>query len=108
MVTIPAQFNGPVRSGNGGYVCGMLGHEHGAEIATSTLRQPPPLDTTLTWERDEDEIRLVTAGGAIIGTAVTGSFDRDPVPCPTEAEASARSEERRVGKEGRSRWSLDR
>ena len=31
MVTIPAQFNGPVRSGNGGYVCGLLGHEHGAD-----------------------------------------------------------------------------
>ena len=88
MVTIPAQFNGPLRSGNGGYVCGLLGHEHGAEIATSTLRQPPPLDTPLTWERDGDELRLVTAGGAIIGTATPGSFTRDPVPCPTEAEAA--------------------
>jgi hypothetical protein len=83
------QFNGPMRSGNGGYVCGLLGDEHGAEISTSTLKQPPPLDTPLTWERDGDEVRLVTAGGAIIGTAVTGSFDRDPVPCPTEAEAAA-------------------
>jgi len=83
------QFNGPMRSGNGGYVCGMLGDEHGADIVTSTLKQPPPLDTPLTWERDGDEVRLVTAGGAIIGTAVTGSFDRDPVPCPTEAEAAA-------------------
>ena len=83
------QFNGPMRSGNGGYVCGLLGGEHGAEISTSTLKQPPPLDTPLTWERDGDEVRLVTAGGAIIGTAVTGSFDRDPVPCPTDAEAAA-------------------
>ncbi len=107
MVTIPAQFNGPVRSGNGGYVCGLLAAEHGAEPGgdavpraagsspvTSTLRQPPPLDTPLTWERDSaesggDELRLVTAGGAIIGTAVTGSFDRDVVPCPTDAEAEA-------------------
>ena len=89
MVTIPAQFNGPVRSGNGGYACGLLGHEHGAQIVTSTLKQPPPLDTPLTWEWDEDELRLMTAGGAIIGTAVTGSFDREPVPCPTEAEAEA-------------------
>ena len=94
MVTIPAQFNGPMRSGNGGYVCGLLGHEHGADIATSTLRQPPPLDTPLTWERDSaesggDELRLVTAGGAIVGTATTGSFEREAVPCPTEAEAQA-------------------
>ena len=89
MVTIATQFNGPMRSGNGGYVCGLLGHEHGADITTSTLRQPPPLDTPLTWERDGDELRLVTAGGAIIGTAVTGSFERDVVPCPTDAEAEA-------------------
>lgn len=88
------QFNGPMRSGNGGYVCGMLGDEHGADISTSTLKQPPPLDTPLTWEHSTnedggDEVRLVTAGGAIIGTAVTGSFVRDPVPCPTQAEAEA-------------------
>ncbi len=89
MVTIPAQFNGPVRSGNGGYVCGLLGHEHGAEIATSTLLEPPPLDTPLTWERDGDELRLVTAGGAIIGTATSGSFAREAVPSPTDAEADA-------------------
>jgi hypothetical protein len=67
----------------------MLGDEQGAPISTSTLRQPPPLDTPLTWEQDGDETRLVTAGGGLIGTAVTGSFDRGPVPCPTEAEAAA-------------------
>jgi hypothetical protein len=91
MVTIPAQFNGPVRSGNGGYVCGLLGDEHGRTGGpiTSTLRQPPPLDTPLTWEREDDEVRLVTAGGALIGTAVSGAFDREPVPCPTEQQAAA-------------------
>ncbi len=91
MVTIPAQYNGPLRSGNGGYVCGLLGDEHSRDggPVTSTLRQPPPLDTTLAWEREDDEVRLVTAGGAIIGTAVSGSFEREPVPCPTEAQAAA-------------------
>ncbi len=89
MVTIATQFNGPMRSGNGGYVCGLLGSEHGADISNSMLMQPPPLDTPLTWERDGDELRLVTAGGAIIGTAITGSFDRDVVPCPTLEEAEA-------------------
>lgn len=90
MVTIPAQFNGPQRSGNGGYVCGMLAVEHGGDgPVTSTLRQPPPLDTPLTWEREGDELRLLTTGGGIVGTAVSGSFEREPVPCPTEAEAAA-------------------
>ena len=91
MVTIPAQFNGPVRSGNGGYVCGLLGHEHGRTDGpiTSTLREPPPLDTPLIWERDGEELRLVTAGGAIVGTAVPGQFAREPVPCPTVEQAEA-------------------
>ncbi|MGH3459395.1 hypothetical protein [Aeromicrobium sp.] len=89
MVTIPAQFNGPERSGNGGYVCGLLADEHGSEITTSTLRQPPPLDTPLTWERDDLEVRLVTAGGAIIGAAVEGSFAREAVPCPSEDKAAS-------------------
>lgn len=91
MVTIPAQFKGPLRSGNGGYVCGLLADEHGSDTVTSTLRQPPPLDTPLTWERDTDgdELRLITAGGAIIGTAIAGLFAREAVPCPTEVEAAA-------------------
>lgn len=88
MVTIPAQFNGPLRSANGGYACGLLAEELGASVTSSTLRQPPPLDTPLTWERDGEELRLVTAGGAIVGSAVAGSFAGEPVPCPTEAEAA--------------------
>ena len=88
MVTIRAQFNGPTHSGNGGYVCGMLADELGDGPVTSTLREPPPLDTPLTWERGDDEVRLMTAGGAIIGAAVDGDFRRDPVPCPTATEAA--------------------
>ena len=86
----------PLRSGNGGYVCGLLGRRMARRLdrpsSRRTLLQPPPLDTTLTWEEDDDvdELRLVTAGGAMIGTAVTGSFDRDPPPVSrADAEASA-------------------
>ncbi|MFL6089737.1 MAG: hypothetical protein ACJ71Z_06325 [Aeromicrobium sp.] len=93
MVTIPGQFNGPLRSGNGGWVCGLLAeewaHRHGAGIVTSTLRQPPPLDTTLTWEEADDELRLLTAGGAVIATAAAGSFVDEPPPVVTRAEADA-------------------
>jgi hypothetical protein len=88
MVTIPAQFNGPLRSANGGYACGLLAEELGSEICTSTLHEPPPLDAPLTWERDDDELRLLTAGGAIVGSAVAGSFEREPVPRPTAEEAA--------------------
>jgi hypothetical protein len=69
MVTIGAQFNGPERSGNGGYVAGMLGDELGHTPATSTLRLPPPLEVPLSWEHDGDDLRLLTAGGAVVGSA---------------------------------------
>lgn len=91
MVTIPSQFNGPPHSGNGGWVCGLLAEEwsrrHGAEVVTSTLRQPPPLDTTLTWEEADGELRLLTTGGAIVASATAGSFTDDPPAVVTRAEA---------------------
>ncbi|MGJ9413552.1 hypothetical protein ACHAAC_12675 [Aeromicrobium sp. CF4.19] len=89
MVTIGAQFNGPATSGNGGYVCGVLADEHGADVVTATLRQPPPLDSPLTWERDEDDLRLLTPGGAVVGEANVGSFAGTPPPCPTAEETTA-------------------
>ena len=94
MVTIPARFNGPPTSGNGGWVCGMLADEwarqHGPGVVTSTLLQPPPLDATLTWEPQPDrELHLLTAGGAVIGTAVPGGFSDDPAPRVTVDDAAA-------------------
>jgi hypothetical protein len=97
MVTIPAQFNGPLRSGNGGWVCGLLADEwarrHGPAVVTSTLLQPPPLDTTLTWEEDDEagELRLLTAGGAVIGTCTPGQFADDPPPRVSPDDAAAGS-----------------
>lgn len=88
MVMIPAQFNGPESSGNGGYVCGMLAAELGAVgPTTSTLRSPPPLDVSLSWEPDGSELRLLTAGGAVVGSAVAGSFAREPPACPSVEQA---------------------
>ncbi|MBC7633400.1 hypothetical protein [Aeromicrobium sp.] len=90
MVTIPAQFNGPEHSGNGGYVAGMLADELATPgPITSTLRIPPPLDVPLSWERDGDAVRLLTAGGAVIGDAAPGSFARDVLACPTPPQAEA-------------------
>ncbi|MCL3817762.1 hypothetical protein [Aeromicrobium wangtongii] len=89
MVTIPAQFNGPEHSGNGGYVAGLLAAELGTGPVTSTLRIPPPLDTPLTWEHDAEtgEVRLLTTGGAVVGSAAPGQFARDVPPAPTATEA---------------------
>ncbi|KQX71822.1 hypothetical protein [Aeromicrobium sp. Root472D3] len=93
MVTIPARFNGPDHSGNGGYVAGMLAAEVGSDVVTSTLRVPPPLDVPLSWEHDAhhdgEVVRLLTAGGALVGEAAPGAFTRDAPAAPTSAEAAA-------------------
>lgn len=94
MVTIPAQFNGPLHSGNGGYVAGLIAQELGvAGPVTSTLRTPPPLDTPLSWEHDDQhespQVRLITAGGAVVGSATSGAFTRGAPACPTTDDAAA-------------------
>lgn len=90
MVTIDSRFNGPARSGNGGYVCGLVAAQLDATgPVTSFLRQPPPLDTPLSWEHDGDDVRLLTAGGARVGEAAPGSFERDAPAAPTDQEAAA-------------------
>ena len=52
---IPARFNGPPRSANGGYTCGLVAALLGGE-AEVTLRVPPPL---------ERELRVVRADGRV-------------------------------------------
>ena len=90
MVTIPAQFNGPDNSGNGGFVAGLLAAEvDAAGPITSTLRIPPPLDVPLSWEHADGEVRLLTAGGAVVGTASRGNFARAAPACPTQEQAAA-------------------
>lgn len=93
MVTIPARFNGPDHSGNGGWVAGLIAEQVGADVVTSTLRLPPPLDVPLTWEHDHhheggEVVRLLTAGGAVIGSAAPGSFLRDAPEPPTAEQAA--------------------
>lgn len=90
MVTISTQFNGPDNTGNGGYVAGLLAAEHGTDgPVTSMLRIPPPLGVPLTWENREDETRLLTTGGAVVGGARNGEFVRDAPACPSPEQAAA-------------------
>ncbi|MGQ2912404.1 hypothetical protein [Aeromicrobium sp.] len=87
MTTIPRRFNGPEHSGNGGWVSGLLAAQqqerHGSTVVRATLRQPPPLEVPLTWEDHPEEVRLVTAGGALIGEATSGSFEHEPLTAPS-------------------------
>jgi len=45
-IVIDRRFRGPPESGNGGYVCGLLGRLYNGGVVV-TLRKPPPLATEL-------------------------------------------------------------
>ena len=69
-LTIPARFNGPARSGNGGYTAGALAERvpdadlPGVEV---TLRQPPPLDMPMSVHLLESDPRATGADrGAVL------------------------------------------
>jgi hypothetical protein len=91
---IPARFNGPPESGNGGYVSGMLASyvalaADSPAAATVTLREPPPLDTPLSVAT-EDGVVSVSDGERLIATASPASgVPGEPVPPVSFAEASA-------------------
>jgi hypothetical protein len=65
-VIVPARFNGPPNTANGGYTAGMLAtylnHPDGAVV---TLRRPPPLETPM-------DVRTVDGGIANGGTTNGG------------------------------------
>ncbi|MBI2424240.1 MAG: hypothetical protein HYV27_15520 [Candidatus Hydrogenedentes bacterium] len=58
-VSIRSQFNGPPGSGNGGYVCGLLGKHFGDAPAEVTLFVPPPLERPLRLLRDGEHLALM-------------------------------------------------
>jgi hypothetical protein len=88
-VIVPARYNGPPDSGNGGYTCGLLA-EHVRRVAEVTLRRPPPLATELDVVRVENGVEL-RRGEAVIAEARPVELAAD-VPEPASlAEAAAAS-----------------
>lgn len=91
-ITIPAAFNGPDGTGNGGYGAGLLARHLTSVAGTAvqvTLRTPLPLDRELTVEADgEDDLRLVDTSvedpedrSRLIAEAVrVDPFDRGVIP----------------------------
>lgn len=86
-LVVPARFNGPPGSGNGGVVSGLLAGAFGGPGAvTVTLRRPPPLDLPLDLHRDGDAL-VASADGAVVASAEPGGLAHDPVPPVSAAEA---------------------
>lgn len=90
-IVIPACFNGPPGSANGGYACGLLA-AHVDGIAEVTLRLPPPLETPLAVVRDGDRVEL-RDGERIVAEAAAAELGLDDLPEPVslpEADLAAR------------------
>jgi hypothetical protein len=86
-LVIPRRFNGPPRSGNGGYVCGRLA-SHLAGPVRVRLRAPPPLERELAVEATDDEARLLD-GDVLVAEAHRCELDLRAAATPGFAEAEA-------------------
>lgn len=88
-IIIKHQFRGPPNSGNGGYVCGVLGREiEGA--ATIALRALIPLDTALQLEDADGVVRLTAKDGTLIAQGSPSMLALpDPAAPPSLEEARA-------------------
>jgi hypothetical protein len=65
---VPARFNGPVRSGNGGFVSGSLAervHDADHHAVEVTLRRPPPLDTVMSVSAVDEVWTLADEQGTV-------------------------------------------
>ncbi|MDQ3587848.1 MAG: hypothetical protein M3350_02115 [Actinomycetota bacterium] len=98
-VRIPAHWNGPPTSANGGYTCGLVAGLLGAPSAAVSLRAPPPLEQTLDVEREGDRL-LVRDGAQVVAagwTVAAPALEAPPAVGLEEARAASRS--------GFGRWS---
>ncbi len=99
-LTIPARFNGPPGSANGGYTCGRVAQLVGAEEVEVSLRTPPPLERPLEVVRDGGRVEVRDADTLVAeGGPSEVLFD---VPDPVEHDRVAAAVER-----GRERWTRD-
>jgi hypothetical protein len=84
-VRIPARFNGPPGSGNGGYSAGVFA---GGEPHEVTLRMPPPLDTPLSV--GDGQVRA--PDGAVVAELAPAGAITVTVPSIEYAQAVKASE----------------
>lgn len=85
-ITIDKRFCGPPNSGNGGYVCGLLGNHIGAS-AEVTLHAPPPLGRRLDVIARADGAAELREGEAILAVARSARTEISGIPTASYAEA---------------------
>jgi hypothetical protein len=94
---IPARFNGPSESANGGYTCGLVAGLVGSEVASVSLRAPPPLERPLQVVPEGDRVQLLD-GATVVAEGVGDELLLD-VPDPVAPDRAGRASEA-----GRERW----
>lgn len=91
-LAIPARFNGPPGSANGGYTCGLVAGLLDADAAEVTLRAPPPLERQLAVERGAGGVKVLD-GSTLVAEARPAELDLE-LPAPValgEAAAASRA-----------------
>jgi hypothetical protein len=90
-LSISARFCGPPRSGNGGYVCGLVA-KHLAGSAGVRLKVPPPLETTLRIEASGGVAQLLR-DSTVIAEGRSVELDLTPPAPPSieDAEEASKS-----------------
>jgi hypothetical protein len=84
-ITIPARFNGPPDSGNGGYSCGVLAAFIDGP-ARVRLHLPPPLDRPMDVRESDGGVAMYD-GDNRVATAVAESLEMAVPPPPSLAQA---------------------
>ncbi len=95
-VSIPSRFNGPLESGNGGYVAGVVAGflEGTAEV---TLRRPVPLEKSLDVVRESDgRVQLLDGEDLVVAEARAAEPEVE-VPAPVDVDQARRAAERYRG-----------
>lgn len=77
---VPARFNGPPDSANGGYTCGLVAAALGAGPVEVSLRSPPPLNRELVLDRRRGGGATLRDGETVLADAslAPSAFDGDP------------------------------
>ncbi|MBA3263081.1 MAG: hypothetical protein H0T69_11575 [Thermoleophilaceae bacterium] len=96
-VTIPARFNGPPSSANGGYACGLVAGLVGTEEVTVSLRLPPPVETPVRVVRDGARVEL-RDDDALVAEGAPAELLLDVPDAISPDEAAAASQK------GRDHW----
>lgn len=84
-IVVPARFNGPLESGNGGYSSGAVA-AFVAGAAEVSLRRPVPLDTELAIGRGDDGGVLALDGEEVVAEARPAPDFELEVPAPVGVE----------------------